>query len=176
MMPNRSAASIATAAALAALGVAVPASHADSISYVKDGNVYLTNADGSETVQVTSAGGYSSASQSDDGRILGLKGGRFHLMNRWGDVLAGLEGGLDVVDLTDMSAACGGVKAMVKVLLTARGSGNSTMPVDASRAGKVKVISLRPWNTPTMGFALDRYDGRADHGCGPLICHRPVAG
>jgi hypothetical protein len=91
-------------------------------------------------------------------------------------VLALAEGELDAVDLTDTSAECGGVKAMVKVLLPARGSGSSTMPVDASRAGKVSVMSLRPWKTPTIGFAPDRYEGRADHGCGPLTCHRPVAG
>ena len=39
-------------------------------------------------MQVTTAGGYSSASQADDGRIVALKGNRFHLMNRWGDVLS----------------------------------------------------------------------------------------
>ncbi|MBO9532935.1 MAG: hypothetical protein J7513_08185 [Solirubrobacteraceae bacterium] len=85
---TRSLASIATAGALAALGITAPPGHADSISYVKDGNVYLTTPDGSQTVQVTTAGGYSSASQSDDGRLIGLKAGRFHLMNRWGDVLS----------------------------------------------------------------------------------------
>jgi hypothetical protein len=78
---------IAAAAAAAALAVAAPAS-ADSISYVRDGNVFLTTPDGSRTVQVTTAGGYASASQADDGRILALKGNRFQLMNRWGDVLS----------------------------------------------------------------------------------------
>jgi hypothetical protein len=78
---------IAAVAAAAALAVAAPAS-ADSISYVRDGNVFLTAPDGSRTVQVTTAGGYSSASQADDGRIVALKGNRFHLMNRWGDVLS----------------------------------------------------------------------------------------
>ncbi len=77
---------LALAATAAAL-TAAPAT-ADSISYVKDGNVYLTTPDGSQTVAVTTTGGYSSASQSDDGRIIALKGTRFHLLNRWGDILA----------------------------------------------------------------------------------------
>ena len=78
----------AAGAALAAtLACAAPAA-ADSISYVRDGNVFLTAPDGSRTVQVTTAGGYSSASQADDGRIVALKGNRFHLLDRWGGVQA----------------------------------------------------------------------------------------
>lgn len=79
----------APALTLLAAALATPtAAHADSISYVKDGNIYLTSPEGERTVQVTTTGGYASASQADDGRIVGLKGGRFHVMNRWGDVLA----------------------------------------------------------------------------------------
>lgn len=77
---------LATALAACALPVATAA--ADSISYVKEGNVFLTTPDGARTHQVTTAGGYTSASQADDGRIVALKGGRFHLMNPYGDVLA----------------------------------------------------------------------------------------
>jgi hypothetical protein len=76
------------ALALAATALAAPVAHADSISYVKDGNVYLTTPDGETIAQVTTTGGYTSASQADDGRIVALKAGRFHVMNRWGDVLA----------------------------------------------------------------------------------------
>lgn len=76
------------ALALAATALVAPAAHADSISYVKDGNVFLTTPDGETTAQVTTAGGYTNASQADDGRIVALKGGRFHVMDRWGDVLA----------------------------------------------------------------------------------------
>jgi hypothetical protein len=78
------------AAVLAAVAacVAAPTAHADSISYIKDGNVFLTTPDGERTHQVTTTGGYSSASQSDEGRIVALKGNRIHLMDRWGTVLA----------------------------------------------------------------------------------------
>jgi WD40-like Beta Propeller Repeat len=75
-------------AAVAATGVAAPAAQADSISYIKDGNVYLTTPDGSRTHQVTTAGGYSYASQADDGRIAALKGSRIELLDRWGTVQA----------------------------------------------------------------------------------------
>lgn len=76
-----------TAAALLWGAVATPAA-ADSIAYVSDGNVYLATPDGASTVAVTRTGGYASVSQADDGRLLALHGKRFHLLNRWGDVLA----------------------------------------------------------------------------------------
>jgi hypothetical protein len=75
-------------AALAALAAVPAAAHADSISYVKDGDVHLTTPDGARDHQVTTEGGYSYASQADDGRILALKGKRFQLMDRWGQVQA----------------------------------------------------------------------------------------
>ncbi len=66
---------------------AAPAS-ADSIAFIKDGNVRLMTPDGAKTVPVTTAGGYSTVSQADDGRMIALHGKRFHLLSRWGDVLA----------------------------------------------------------------------------------------
>ncbi|WP_445152731.1 hypothetical protein [Baekduia sp. Peel2402] len=75
-------------AALATLAVAPAAAHADSISYIKDGDVHLTTPDGGRDHQVTTDGGYSYASQADDGRILALHGKRFRLMDRWGQVQA----------------------------------------------------------------------------------------
>jgi hypothetical protein len=73
----------------AAAALAVPAAaQADSISYIKDGDVHLTTPDGGRDHQVTTGGGYSYASQADDGRILALKGKRFQLMDRWGQVQA----------------------------------------------------------------------------------------
>lgn len=73
----------------AAAALALPAAAgADSISYIKDGDVHLTTPDGSRDHQVTTGGGYSYASQADDGRILALKGKRFQLMDRWGQVQA----------------------------------------------------------------------------------------
>lgn len=75
------------AGALAAAALAAPA-QADSISYVKDGDVFLATPDGAQTVRVTSRGGYSSASQADDGRIVALHGSRLHLLDRYGEILA----------------------------------------------------------------------------------------
>ena len=51
--------------ALAAGAAAGPAA-ADSIVYVRDGNLHLTSPDGSRGYQVTYDGGYSSPSQADD--------------------------------------------------------------------------------------------------------------
>ena len=77
-------------AALAALTLipATPAA-ADSIAYVKGGNVFLTTPDGARTVQVTSSGIYSSVSQADDGTMIALAPGeRLHKLSRDGTVLA----------------------------------------------------------------------------------------
>jgi WD40-like Beta Propeller Repeat len=75
-------------AAALCLVVAAPAA-ADSISYVKDGNIWLTTPDGSRQHQVTHAGGYSFASQADDGTLIGLNGRRLHRIDpRDGRILA----------------------------------------------------------------------------------------
>jgi hypothetical protein len=79
--------SLTALACAASLAVAAPAS-ADSISYVKDGNVFLTTPDGSRTFQVTSSGAYSYASQADDGTIVALAGESLHKLDRYGNVLA----------------------------------------------------------------------------------------
>jgi hypothetical protein len=79
-----------TAAALAAtisLVVAAPAA-ADSISYLKDGNIWLIAPDGSRQFQVTTSGIYSYASQADDGTFIALTGERLHKLSRDGKVLA----------------------------------------------------------------------------------------
>jgi WD40 repeat protein len=75
-------------AALLALAVAAPAASADSIAYVKDGNVWLSTGDGSRQFQVTTAGGYSDVSQADDGTMIALNGVRLHRLSRDGQVLA----------------------------------------------------------------------------------------
>src|SRR3954451_23660989 len=59
------------ACAITALTAAAPAS-ADSIVYVKDGNVWLTSPDATKQYQVTFDGGYDSPSQADDGTIVAL--------------------------------------------------------------------------------------------------------
>src|SRR3954451_11077352 len=78
---------IAAAAALLAL-VCAPAAIADSIAYVKDGNVWLSTPDGSRTYQVTSTGGYADVSQADDGTMIALNGVRLHKLDRMGNVTA----------------------------------------------------------------------------------------
>ena len=54
---------------------------ADSISYVKDGNVWLSTPDGARQVQVTTAGGYTYASQADDGTLVALVGQRLQKLS-----------------------------------------------------------------------------------------------
>lgn len=80
--------SAATALACAAALVAAAPASADSISYVKDGNVFLTTPDGSRTFQVTDSGQYSYASQADDGTIVALAGENIHKLDRMGNVVA----------------------------------------------------------------------------------------
>ena len=61
------AAAVGAACALAA----VPATaSADSLVYVKDGNVFLSGQDGSRAQAITTDGGYESPSQADDGTIV----------------------------------------------------------------------------------------------------------
>jgi hypothetical protein len=78
----------AAGAALVALAAAAPAAHAESIAYVKDGDVWLSTPDGGRQFQVTTTGGYSDVSQSDDGTMIGLNGVRLHRLDRMGNVLA----------------------------------------------------------------------------------------
>jgi hypothetical protein len=78
---------IAALAAAATLALAAPAM-ADSIAYIKDGNVWLSTTDGSRQYQVTSSGGYSDVTQADDGTMVALTGVRLHKLSRDGKVLA----------------------------------------------------------------------------------------
>ncbi len=78
---------IAAMAVAASLALAAPAM-ADSIAYVKDGDVWLSTADGSRQYQVTFGGGYSDVTQADDGTIVALTGVRLHKLDRQGNVLA----------------------------------------------------------------------------------------
>jgi hypothetical protein len=73
-------------ALLATAIVAAPAS-ADSVVYAKQGNLYLTSADGSKSYQLTFDGGYSSPSQADDGTIGALHYKQLVRMNRSGQLL-----------------------------------------------------------------------------------------
>src|SRR4051794_39947821 len=76
------------ATALLLLIGGAPVASADSIAYIKDGNVWLSTADGSRQFQVTSSGGYSDVSQADDGTMIALKGVRLNRLDRMGNVLA----------------------------------------------------------------------------------------
>jgi len=78
----------AGALALVVLAVAAPAASADSIAYVKNGDIYLSTSDGARQYRVTSTGGYSDVSQADDGTMIGLHGVRLHRLSRSGRVLA----------------------------------------------------------------------------------------
>jgi hypothetical protein len=71
----------------AAAGALTASAGADSIVYVKDGNVWLTRADATKQYQVTFDGGYSSPSQADDGTIVALRARQFVRMNRSGQSL-----------------------------------------------------------------------------------------
>src|SRR3954451_17290123 len=69
-----------------ALSCAAAAS-ADSLVYIKQGNVWLSSPDAAKQYQVTFDDGYSSPSQSDDGTIAALRGGQMVRMNRSGTPL-----------------------------------------------------------------------------------------
>ncbi len=79
---------LAAAAALVTLAVFAPAASADSIAYVKDGDVWLSTGDGARQYRVTATGVYSDVSQADDGTMIALSGVRLHRLDRRGHVLA----------------------------------------------------------------------------------------
>jgi WD40-like Beta Propeller Repeat len=79
---------LVVAAALVALAVAAPAASADSIAYIKGGDVWLSTGDGSRQYRVTSTGQYADVSQADDGTMIALTGVRLHRLDRRGNVLA----------------------------------------------------------------------------------------
>jgi hypothetical protein len=81
---------IAALAAAALLGFAAPAM-ADSIAYIKDGNVWLSTSDGGRQYQVTFGGGYGDVTQADDGTMIALTGVRLHKLDRQGNVLANFD-------------------------------------------------------------------------------------
>jgi hypothetical protein len=86
-MPSLPRALAALLAAGVAAGALAATAGADSIVYVKDGNVWLTSPDAAKQYQVTFDGGYASPSQADDGTIVALRGKQFVRMNRSGQAL-----------------------------------------------------------------------------------------
>jgi hypothetical protein len=66
-LPKLAAVSLAAAAFI---GSAAGAASADSIAYIKGGDVWLTTTDAARQFQVTGTGGYVGVSQADDGTML----------------------------------------------------------------------------------------------------------
>lgn len=79
---------LALVTAVFALLVAAPAALADSIAYIKGGDVWLSTGDGSRQHRVTTTGRYADVSQADDGTMIALTGVRLHRLDRRGNVLA----------------------------------------------------------------------------------------
>ena len=77
---------------LAGAAIAAGAAQASSLVYVKDSNVWLANADGSNEHQVTVDGTadapYRSPAQSDDGVIVALQRGTVHRLSQNGQQLS----------------------------------------------------------------------------------------
>jgi len=72
---------------LTALALAIPGTaSADSVIYVKGGDVWAAAPDGSRQTRITDDGGYSYASQSDNGVIVAARDNRLHRLSRTGRV------------------------------------------------------------------------------------------
>ena len=79
---------IGAVAVVLALAAAAPAA-ADSIAYIKDGDVWLAAPDGGHQQRITRTGNYSYVSQADTGEMIALAPGeRLHKLSRTGKVLA----------------------------------------------------------------------------------------
>jgi hypothetical protein len=66
---------------------AAPAAQADSISFIRAGDIWLTTPDGSREHRVTTGGGWQEATQADDGTIVATKENAFHRMDQNGNEL-----------------------------------------------------------------------------------------
>src|SRR3954452_9449466 len=64
---------------------------ADSLVYVKDGNVWLSSPDAAKQYQVTFDGGWSSPSRSTDGTIAAVHAKQLVRMDRSGHVLSAID-------------------------------------------------------------------------------------
>jgi hypothetical protein len=78
------------ALAIAALaGTAAGAAQADSIAYIKGGDVWLTTTDAARQFQVTGTGEYFSVAQADDGTMVATtQAGHLQRLDRFGRVLS----------------------------------------------------------------------------------------
>jgi hypothetical protein len=75
---------LALAATVPAALIGAAPGQADSIVYLREGNVWLTSPDGARQYQVTFDGGWDSPSQADDGTIVAAKGRLLVRMDRSG--------------------------------------------------------------------------------------------
>ena len=127
---------IATLLATAAVsGVASGTASADSVAYIKNGNVWLTPGDASREFQVTSTGGYSAVSQADDGTLLATAGGDVRRLDRLGDVLSSIK--------TPVSDAANGLDQFY-------GPYNADVSPDGTTAAYGYVHS--GWGTDSQGY------------------------
>ena len=79
---------IASAGALLATLACAGTASAESISFIRGGDVWVAAPDGGRQMQITRDGGYTYQSQADDGTFIALKGRRLHRISRDGRVLA----------------------------------------------------------------------------------------
>jgi hypothetical protein len=64
-------------------GLALPASaQADSISFIRDGDVWIAAPDGSHQTRITSSGAFKAASQGDDGTLVAVSDRRLYRLDR----------------------------------------------------------------------------------------------
>ena len=76
-------------AALACLPLALAASaQADSISFIRSGDIWVAAADGTQQTQLTKDGGYAYQSRADDGSFIALHGRNLRRLSPTGDVTA----------------------------------------------------------------------------------------
>jgi len=76
-------------AALVCLPLALAASaQADSISFIRGGDVWVAAPDGSQQTQLTHDGGYSYQSRADDGSFIALHGRNLHRLSPTGQLIA----------------------------------------------------------------------------------------
>jgi phosphodiesterase/alkaline phosphatase D-like protein len=78
---------VAVAGLFGALALAATA-HADSISFMRGGDIWIASPDGTKQVQLTHDGGYSYQSQADNGDFIALRGRRLRLIGRDGRIKA----------------------------------------------------------------------------------------
>ena len=68
--------------------VAPPAAQADSISFLRGGDIWVAATDGTNQTQVTRSGAYSYQSRADDGSFIALEGRQLHRLSATGVLLA----------------------------------------------------------------------------------------